>query len=200
MTINELFWAAAFGAAGGVAGVTALMGILSWAWRRVALWGIDRKLRQEILRSCPSGHGEAPPTFPAFTEAEVMKMVQAMGAPLPGASAGVRACYEGPARVVGTLIEAGGCAELTPMVRVAKGGGAFPGAIGMSSLPDGEVVFVVRVVDSPADVCPCCRNPLIVAGSGGRPVFPPGMPPDSLPGPGGGDPGPGDPLPPASAS
>jgi hypothetical protein len=167
MTINELFWAAAFGAACGVAGMTALMGILSWAWRRAALWWIARKLRQETLQSFLGYWAPPhPPTPPVLTAAEIKEMVRAMGAPLPGAAAGIRVGtsddpisayskvvgdYDGPARTIGTVAGQG----IPPKGELVD---PYPGVIATMGLSDGAIAYIVRAAGAPPGVCPCCHS------------------------------------------
>lgn len=167
--MDNVFWASVFGAACGVAGMTALLGILSWAWRRAALWWIARKIRLNRLKVYPEGHGTAQPL------AELIDSV-----------------YEGPSQVAGTVVE-----EPYPPPY------PWPGVRTSIMLQGKEVAFVVPVSGMSPDICPCCRNPLIVAGGGGRPLNPPDadkpprMPQDEPP-PGGRPSGP-TPLPPAVA-
>lgn len=217
MSVNELFWAAAFGAALGVAGVTALLGILAWAWRRVALWWIERKMRLGYLRVCSKDPGIVPPPPNYPTPEEILGMAREMGSPLPGAAAGIRAAYDGPARQAGTVVGESIDRGL-PLPQ-------YPGVIDTLKLPNGEVAFLVRVTDAPAYGCPCCHRPMkpladligvlkeqedgiprstwprpIVTPVGGIPVNPYAKPPDPPAGPSGGFPIPEDLPPPTSAS
>jgi hypothetical protein len=142
---TETFWASAFGAACGAAGVMALLGILSWTWRQVALWWIGRSIRRATFKEAfigGPGTAQLSPFPPYPAPEQIMETVRAMGGPpLQGAAAGIQACYEGPARQVGTVV------------------GAYPEVIGPTSLPSGEVVFLVRVTDALAYACPCCHKP-----------------------------------------
>lgn len=193
MTTNELFWASVFGAACGMAGMTALLGFLAWAWKRAGIWRMNRAIR----KACPWGPGTVPPPPPPTRE-ELLQAVQAMGTPIRGAAAGVSAAYEGPARKVGEVV----------LPRFP-----FPGVIKVVTLDNGVEGFAVNADWSENAVCPCCWQPKkpradvfgvlreqedgiprspwprpIVTPVGGIPVNPNAKPPEPPAGPGGGAP------------